>query len=324
MDTSDARLGHLRLKHLFLLELIGELESISKAAVRLNLTQPAVSVMLKELEAVFHAELVARTRSGAQLTPAGMLTRDRLRIVLNELRATRSANFAAAEGLRLRVGVVPIAMVDLVPRAAARMRGRPRALNLEFFDGTVPGLIDDLVENRLDCAISRLDAVVHTAHSIRQLAYTPLLSMSLAVACAPRHPLASKKKVTLQALARENWVLVPKGSQTRNAFEQAFIQHGIEPPIPVMESLSFFANFHLVAETDLVTLAPSMAIERYAALRVVRRLRYAWPTPISPLLFICRKEKSRLAPLRYLKETLTAVARDMADADIDSESGSMQ
>src|SRR3546814_7160888 len=92
MAIIDSRFAQLRLKHLLLLNLIDESRSISKAANALNLTQPAVSIMLKELEAVFRATLVARTRQGAALTNAGKAARDRFYIALNELQAIQNAN----------------------------------------------------------------------------------------------------------------------------------------------------------------------------------------------------------------------------------------
>src|SRR3546814_7124742 len=102
MAIIDSRFAQLRLKHLLLLNLIDESRSISKAANALNLTQPAVSIMLKELEAVFRATLVARTRQGAALTNAGKAARDRFYIALNELQAIQNANIKGVAGNHLR------------------------------------------------------------------------------------------------------------------------------------------------------------------------------------------------------------------------------
>ncbi|UHL63175.1 LysR family transcriptional regulator [Paralcaligenes sp. KSB-10] len=312
MTSINPRLGQLRLKHLLLLNLIDEFKSISKAASALNLTQPAVSSMLKELEAVFHAGLVTRTRQGAILTDAGRTTRDRLHIALNELQAAQNANITEPNGSHLLVGALPIAMVELIPQSIAWLVKNDIHLVLKFFEGTVSSVINDVLENKLDCAIGRMDAVNFTPESIQQLCFAPLLPMFLAVACSINNPLARKKNISLETLAEHDWVVVPKGSQTRNAFDQAFIQNGIVPPVPLIESFSFFSNFHMVGATPLITLAPHLAVQRYAELKVISPVRFSWPTSISPLLFICRQEKTKLAPIQFLQQALTAAAQKIA------------
>src|SRR3546814_5623341 len=100
-------------------------------------------------------------------------------------------------------------------------------LTLEFFEGTVPDVIRDVLENKLDCAIGRMDTTNFTPEDIQELSFVPLMPMFLSAACSVNNPLARKRKVSLQQLAQQDWVLVTIGSQTRNAFDQAFIQNGL-------------------------------------------------------------------------------------------------
>src|SRR3546814_13359463 len=104
-----------------------------------------------------------------------------------------------------------------------------------------------------------MDTTNVTPEDIQELSVVPLMPMFLSAACSVNNPLARKRKVSLQQLAQQDWVLVPIGSQTRNAFDQAFIQNGIVPPAPLIESRSFFSNFLMVGSTHLLTLAPSVA-----------------------------------------------------------------
>src|SRR3546814_15260447 len=90
--------------------------------------------MLKELEAVFRATLVARTRQGAALTNAGKAARDRFYIALNELQAIQNANIKGVAGNHLRVGILPVAMVELVPLSIERLLNTDPGLTLEFFE----------------------------------------------------------------------------------------------------------------------------------------------------------------------------------------------
>src|SRR3546814_567892 len=204
MAIIDSRFAQLRLKHLLLLNLIDESRSISKAANALNLTQPAVSIMLKELEAVFRATLVARTRQGAALTNAGKAARDRFYIALNELQAIQNANIKGVAGNHLRVGILPVAMVELVPLSIERLLNTDPGLTLEFFEGTVPDVIRDVLENKLDCAIGRMDTTNFTPEDIQELSFVPLMPMFLSAACSVNNPLARKRKVSLQQLAQQH------------------------------------------------------------------------------------------------------------------------
>jgi DNA-binding transcriptional LysR family regulator len=56
---------------------------------------------------------------------------------------------------------------------------------------------------------------------------TPIMDNPIVVLAAPDHPLANKKKITLERLAREPWLMRERGSGTRNAIERRFAEHGI-------------------------------------------------------------------------------------------------
>src|SRR3546814_13567417 len=112
--------------------------------------------MLKELEAVFRATLVARTRQGAALTNAGKAARDRFYIALNELQAIQNANIKGVAGNHLRVGILPVAMVELVPISIERLLNTDPGLTLDFFEWKVPDVIRDVLVNKIDCAIGRM------------------------------------------------------------------------------------------------------------------------------------------------------------------------
>src|SRR3546814_1346501 len=114
-----------------------------------------------------------------------------------------------------------------------------------------------------------MDTTNFTPEDIQELSFVPLMPMFLSAACSVNNPLARKRKVSLQQLAQQDWVLVPIGSQTRNAFDQAFIQNGIVTPDPLIESRSFFSNFLMVGSTHIVKLAASVAIQRYDKLNIV-------------------------------------------------------
>ncbi|MEG6525989.1 LysR family transcriptional regulator, partial [Bordetella bronchiseptica] len=86
MQKSAARgLGHIRIKHLRLLELVVQYGSLRKAAEGLHLSEPAASQMLREVESTFGVTLFERGRRGMRPNPFADVLVGRVRVILREL-----------------------------------------------------------------------------------------------------------------------------------------------------------------------------------------------------------------------------------------------
>ena len=294
----------LRLRHLRMLELIDCGGSLAYAARSLHLTQPAVTKLLQDLEHVFGAKLVERGARGGHLTAAGRSVMDRLKVALEQFDAATDDARESMPGIR--VGVLPVASMRLLAPAVARLRQQGAAIRLSLRESTIAGLLDDLTAGRTDCVIGR----VHPAYLERltddEWLLTPLMEDKLAIAVAVNHPIArSHRKTTLAQLAKLPWVLAHKSSSTRQAFNSAFMDSGLLPPTPVVESGSFHTNLRLVSQSDLLTLVPESAIEAYAQFGLVAQLRSdaAWTS--TQLTFIARKSAMEMPALMALREALT-------------------
>ena len=182
-----APIQQLRIKHLLLLQQIAAHGSLRRVAEQLHVTQPAVTAMLKDLEAAFGAHLVHRDRQGAMLTERGKAARDRLEAVINDLHAVPLANTIASNGRLLRVGVLPVAMIGLASSAIAALQ-RPGGLTIRLVEQAVESVLADLYTHKLDCAISRIDAGTLTDYPLNTFALDPLLRIEMKVACRPGHP----------------------------------------------------------------------------------------------------------------------------------------
>ena len=85
-DDLPNRLGSLRLRHFRLVERLISEGTMHKAARTMNITQPAASLMLRELESAIGVSLFERSRRGMTATAAGMMLLDRARAILGEAR----------------------------------------------------------------------------------------------------------------------------------------------------------------------------------------------------------------------------------------------
>jgi DNA-binding transcriptional LysR family regulator len=136
-----------------------------------------------------------------------------------------------------------------------------------------------------------------------------LAATPLGVACAIDHPLAGRDLVTVDDLAEQDWILLPGSSQTRLAFNQALIQHGQQTVHPVVESESLATNFHTVAASRLLTVAPRSAIALYSRFGIVRELDLDFALSISPLAFICHGVKARLPSVERFRLALVKASQ---------------
>jgi len=303
------KLAQLRVKHLSLLEQIALHGSLRQVAEQLHVTQPAVTAMLKDLEAAFGANLVKRNRHGAELTEQGYAARSRMEAILNELRAIELADSLAPHGRLLRVGALPMAMMSLASHAMVELRRRETDLAVRLLEQTVESALADLYKHKLDCAISRVDAGTLSEYPHDAFRFHPLMQVEMNIACGRGHPLLHHRAITLETLARQAWAMLAVDSQVRIAFEQAFVLDGLRPPIPVVESFSFVSNLNLVRNSDLLTLAPTSAIEEFRELGIVERIDFPWPVPVSPLMLITRRETDASPEIHEFLSVLQDCAR---------------
>jgi len=304
-------LTQLRLRHLLLLGTLIECATVRQAAARLSVTQPALSMMLREVEAAFGTQLFVRSRQGVAPTPACHALVRRARVMAGEMAAARD-ELAALEGgasALLRIGILPLAMLDLVPRAVALVRASDPGMRLTFREGSAVELLDMLREGELDLVVGRLPSDP-AAEATGELRLARLVDEPLCVAAGSAHPLAARRKLGWPEALREAWVLPP--ADTRLLWRRLFADQGLVPPVPAVESLSFDANLALVSHSRLLTIVSRTAAARYEKLGLVKILPVALKQPNSPLSLITRAGAAASPAAETFGAALTKAARAMA------------
>ncbi|ALD90517.1 LysR family transcriptional regulator [Cupriavidus gilardii] len=302
-----ARLDRLRIRHLRFLELIDTHGSLSAAAGQLSLSQPAATKMLQEIESVFGAALVERTTRGAALTPTGQLALGRLRIALNALSAAMEAIHATPAPVPIvHVGILPLVGVVAMPRLLARLAARPGFPHLVIHESTVSGLLGMLDRGEIDCMVGRIGSR-REGEATSGMRVMPLWEERLTVACALDHPLARKRSVALSHLCEYDWITTPRGASTRMLFEAPFLDAGIVPPQPKIESFSFHTNLCMVAGSRLLTVAPETAVRHYAGLGMVRQVRHGSWFAGGRTVFVTREDAADAPGVAAVGEALAGL-----------------
>jgi DNA-binding transcriptional LysR family regulator len=177
-----------------------------RAAERLHVSQPPLSVQIRKLESELGVELFVRNRRGVSLTAAGRSLLVDARVLLDQVdrsahRARRAADEEAGE---LRIGFVGSAIYALVPQALRAFRAeRPRVeITLRELGGELQ--LEEIARDRLDVGFLRTPAACAGVRIER------LLDEPLFVVLPAAHPLAAAPQLSLDQLGAEPLVLFPR------------------------------------------------------------------------------------------------------------------
>lgn len=261
-------LSHLKFRHLMLVDFLVRHGTLHKAARLLNISQPAATGMLNDLEQLLGISLFTRSRLGVAPTPAVHALLDKARTLLNEFNDFATAVGRAAQGrdMVLRVGVVPQAFVAYMPQTIEIFRSRGGGA-LRAQEGTARQLLDLLLDGQLDCVIGRLPSDgLPEGRLASDLSMEPVYRDEVCLVARPAHPILAIRRIGFERLAQEQWVLQRRDSSVRRALAEAFLREGLLPPDPAVETTTYIQNLAVVAQSNLLSIAPRRAAEQQARL----------------------------------------------------------
>ncbi|MHC0505411.1 LysR family transcriptional regulator [Achromobacter aegrifaciens] len=232
-----------------------------KAAARLHMTQPPLSVAIKRLETEIGADLFERDRLGVRLTVAGgAFLREAKRLLEGADAALQSAR-DAAEGRMgtLRVCAVPSAALNLLPRILPEFTQRFPHIRLRLTSGSTVGILAGLQRGELDAAF-----LVPPASGMPGIAITGLQRERLALAVPAGHRVAGMKSVRLSDLSDETLVTLAHSDSPGFAGEivAACQRAGFHPRV-LQESSHALISLPLIAAGLGVAIVPA-ALRRIA------------------------------------------------------------
>ncbi len=217
------RLKDVTLRQLQLFDSASRTLSFSRTSEALHLTQPAVSMQMKQLEELAGLPLFDRIGRRLHLTQAGEELARHAREVLRVIEQADEAlaSLRGLQGGRIRVAVTSTAKY-FAPKLIALFAKRHPEVVVRLVVNNREVVIGALAANEVDLAImGKPPDSLETVAS--QFAEHPFV-----VVAAPDHPLAGRRSVPLSAFEAETFVVREPGSGTRAAMERFFAGHGIE------------------------------------------------------------------------------------------------
>jgi len=198
----------LRQLHSFMA--VAEELHFGRAALRLNLAQPAVSRHIQKLEEELQFKLFLRTKRRVQLTPAGTVYLSQLSTLFPQLSTAVEAASRVARGQTgaLSLGFVGGATFDLLPAIVRTYRRQSPGVELILAEMPSAEQVQALKEKRIDAGILRPPV------SGRELSQEIIAHQRLAIALHRDHHLAGRRILRLQMLAHESFILFPNSPKS--------------------------------------------------------------------------------------------------------------
>jgi DNA-binding transcriptional LysR family regulator len=292
----DERIGRrLKLRDLNIFLAVVKERSMSKAAARLAISQPAVSKSMADLEHMLGAPLVDRTLQGIEPTPYGQALLKRGLAVFDELRqSVRDIESLLDPGVgEVRVGCAsPLATV-IVAKIVERFGSRFPRVSFYSLEGDFAALQRELRNRNIELAIGPVQADVFD----EDLKSEFLFLDRLVVVAGLRSKWLRRKKIKLSDLLQERWIL-PHGSLSESLIADAFRAAGVEAPRATVSSRSPRLNDPLLATGQFLSVLPEsmMRLSKHLPFKI---FPVEFPSPSRPVVIVTLKNRT-LSPVTRL------------------------
>jgi DNA-binding transcriptional LysR family regulator len=203
---------------------IAESGTFTAGALRVHVTQAAISMQIRQLETEIGAKVFVRAPRHVILTEAGEQLLRRARHILREHDAALDeiAELAGAERGRLRIGSASaMVLTEQLPTILKELRKQHPAAEIGVTSGTSEVLVDQILAGEVDVAFVSLPV------DERGIKTERLSEDQLVAIASPRHKLAKQRTISAYTLAGERLILGERGGNTRRLIDQFFAQAGV-------------------------------------------------------------------------------------------------
>lgn len=265
--------------------------SIRGASRTMNLSQPALTKSIKELEEGMAAQLFVRRSKGVALTECGEGFYQRARLILEELRAAQD-DIRQRQGElagQINIGMGASVSRTLMPAVITRFHAQHPQVKVRIMEGQLVSMINELRQGELDFTIN----TYYQGPYDQEFTFEKLFEKPFAVFCREGHPATGA--TSINELLHYNWTMpTPRGSYYKQ-LEEVFSHRSQIPRIGVVCE-TFSSCISLVAQSDFLSILPQelgcdpLLAHRLVMLPVVESLPKA-------AYYLIQRRDSRQTPL---------------------------
>jgi DNA-binding transcriptional LysR family regulator len=303
-------MGRLKFRQLRLVDVLERAGTLGRAAAELNVTQPAATKILQDLEDLLGVRLFARTPRAMVPTEIGEHVVEYARRVLAD-----GARFA--DGLAnlkrggygvLSLGAVMATASDLLPNAIATLKAERPLMTIRLLAATSDVLLASLARGELDLFLGRIPDPSDQA----TFDFVPLANEHLWVFTVASHPLAQRDTIDLAELSSLPWVLQPASSPMRRRIGATFADARLPIPDNLVETTSIFATLNLVRHAGMISMLPSTIVAHEVARGEFIRLPVQAQVEIGDFGIVTRKD----VPLTPNAHAFVTIVRTMVERSL--------
>jgi LysR family transcriptional regulator, nitrogen assimilation regulatory protein len=249
---------------------VAQERNLTRAARRLNIVQPALSMQIAKLERSLGKQLFYRMAQGMSLTPAGEVLAHLIDPIVKDVDRAKDA-MAQLDGKvsgRVSIGMIRSAAQSTLPTSTAKIAVQYPEIRLLVCEGYTDTMLDWVLAGQLDIAI------VNSPRRETALAARHILDEEMMVAYRAGRKLTLSRVVPFPSLNKLELVIPSRRHGLRRILDDAAAEAGFSLT-PRLEIDTLSAICEVVASTDLVTILPVIALHASLAMgRIeVRRLK---------------------------------------------------
>lgn len=250
----------MRIQTLEALICVEESGSIRAAAQRLHISQPALTVSIKQLEAELGAPLLVRTKKGVSLNRFGQAFMRHARLIVTESRKAREEidQLQGRWGGEVRFSTSPAFALSVLPHAIRPFMKKYPQVMVHCRDGLYPGVVPALRAGAIEFALTpvRSDGIES------DLVAEPLYDSKPVIVASRSHPLVDAH--SLSVLEHSLWAFSTESGGPGAIIEEAFQAARLGPPRRAMICESLLALPSIVANSELLTTIPLNLFDRHS------------------------------------------------------------
>lgn len=232
---------------------VAEVGNITQASKRLHISQPSVSVQIKNLEHEFGAELFNRTYRGVTLTHPGTILYDKVVSILHAIDQAKEeiSDYCAHQNALIHVGATLTIGEYLLPRIMSLTLDDHTQPRFNAHIANTSAIVNEVLDKEL--GIGLIEGPVDDSD---ELDITPFWHDELVLIVSTDHPWANRSEVTFDELTHENFIAREKGSGTRTVAELGLAKSGFD--ISKLNVIMELSSTQAIKETVLANLGVSI------------------------------------------------------------------
>jgi len=251
----------LRMSQIRLIAAIDDLKQLRRVASLLNVTPPAISKQIAEMEGDLQEKILRRVGNRVEFTPTGTLLARHARQVLDQIERTRIEliELLAGAAEQIGIGAVPTVAPFFLPALVRDLRARFPGTTIRLREGRFAELAPLLADGTLDIILAR-----DTEHRLSpRFEQRVIMKDPLAIVCGPGHALATRRSVQWRDADGLPWILPIQGSSTAILLERIFHAQGIRPGSGSVESIALSVNTSLLGTNSMLGVMPTAYVRDY-------------------------------------------------------------